>query len=144
MSADSAPVNDGGHFRAPPPPSLADVFPRTASADFHVNAFKERPHSKGVWLDVEENCVRFLVMKKLNMMKTSKRMLVLDFNKKEIRNETVRVDGQTALQGEVLRKFPFREVKQFVDGLHHDHEDEVSRLSPLFTTYPDNVMDIAD
>ena len=131
-----------GDYKAPPPPSpntlaaavaaaevsgTLPVFPRTASADFHVTALKARPHSTKIWLDAEENCLRFLVMKKLNLFATGKRMIVLDFNKKEIRNETVRVQGETVQPGEVLKKFLFKDVKELVDGSHDDHpEEEVS------------------
>ena len=85
-------------------------------ASFHVSAMRERPHSSKIWLDVDQNCLKCLVMKKLNMLQTGRRMMVLDFNKQEMRNETVKLDGQKVLQGEVQRTFPFAELQEIVDG----------------------------
>jgi hypothetical protein len=91
-------------------------------ASFQVSSMSDRPHTNKIWLDVEQNCLKCLVMKKLNMLQSGRRMLVLDFNKQEMRNETVKLDGQKVLQGEVQRTFPFAELQEIVDG--HPPEDE--------------------
>lgn len=71
------------------------------------------------------------------MLQTARRMLVLDFNKQEMRNETVKLDGQKVLQGEVQQMFSFAELQEIIDchppeddtfhgdedDIHHDDHD---------------------
>ena len=105
---------------------------------FHVAEMRERPHSSKIWLDVDQNCLKCLVMKRLNMLQTARRMLVLDFNKEEMRNETVKLDGQKVLQGKVQRTFSFTELKEIVDGhppaddtFHGDEDHDPDDAHPV-------------
>mmetsp|Transcript_40901 Transcript_40901/g.63849 ORF Transcript_40901/g.63849 Transcript_40901/m.63849 type:complete len:813 (+) Transcript_40901:368-2806(+) len=88
-------------------------------------SFKEEAADvAGVTVNTKTETVGFLVMKRLNMFKTSKRNLVIDISKKQLRNETI--------HGRIRKSFPFDQILAVV--LDHDNTSKLALTFSMFDT----------